>query len=149
MEEEGLEDLVMCGGVRKTEGRHMQNGAWWRISTKTLSFNVRPRAGDQSVCKAASIPFTVYNIRDGSMQNENITSPTLRLCVLDIYHRTWPEFLAAFQDFQDFQAWKWEQPRIRNEANRFLISNSISFFHCVLFQETFPNEFTSGDGKPG
>jgi len=27
---EGLGDLVMCGFVRQTEGRHMEGGAWWK-----------------------------------------------------------------------------------------------------------------------
>jgi len=28
MDGEGLGDLVMCGFVRQTEGRHMEGGAW-------------------------------------------------------------------------------------------------------------------------
>lgn len=144
MQEEDLGDLVVCGDVRKTEGRHMGNGAWWRISTKTLFCNVRSRAGGQSIFKAASKPFTVYNMRDGSMQNGNTTSPTLRLCVLDIYHRMTriPSRLP-----------KTSKTGSGNSLGMRLIVFSfptlLHFSIVYFFQETFPNEFTSGDGKPG
>ena len=38
-----------------------------RRCPKGLSCNVSPRVGDQSVHKAASIPFVVHDAMDGSM----------------------------------------------------------------------------------
>ena len=61
----------------------LTHGRWWCLTKnlETLSCSDSLRAGNQSIHKAASIPFVTRDVRDRSMQTEIITVGHCPLCV--------------------------------------------------------------------